>query len=191
MILSDEACFFLSDPDDRVDLCPFREERVLVDEILWCSVCRGATESAEAVEASDAADALGVNAWLSSGSGPDDDEGMTARMVDFGGSGGGLSSSSASNPFSSKKTDDGGVLPWENLLDEGENDEATRVSVSEMLVDVECLIALLGCKGFGTRRDRSSIVATALATGLESETRGPLLSNEYPGFLRGGNNWEG
>jgi hypothetical protein len=165
---------------------------VLVDETLWCSVCGRTTESAEAVEASDAADALGVNAWLSSGSGPDDDEGRTARMVDFGGSGGGTSSSSASNPFSSKKTDDGGVLPWENLLDEGENDEATRVSVSEMLVDVECLIALLGCKGFGTRVSRrASIDATALATGLESETRGPLLSNEYPGFLRGGNNWEG
>ena len=169
---------------------------MLPDDTLWCPVCSSVLVSAEAVDASDAADALGVNAWFSCGSELDDDcggddEGMTARIVDFGGIGGATSSSSASNPFSSKNKDEGSVLPSENLLDEGENDEAAIVSASEMLDDAECLIAFLGCKGLGTRAWPASIFATALATWAASETRDPLLSNEYPGLLRGGNIWDG
>lgn len=122
--------------------------------------------SAEIVEASDAADAFGVNAWSSGRSAPDEDvggeEGMTARIVGLGERG--MSSSSISKPFSSGKMDDGGVLPCEKRLDDGENEEATMVSASEMLVDVECLIAFLCCKGFGTRVLPDSIFATALAT---------------------------
>lgn len=126
-------------------------------------------DSADAVEASDAADALGVNAWPSSGSSaPDEMEGVTARIVDF--CGGDGTSSRTSNPLSLVKKsgggEDGGVLPWENRLDDGENEEATKVSASDARVDVECLIAFLCCRGFGSRVLLDSIFATALATTL-------------------------
>ena len=62
------------------------------------------------------------------------------------GKGRGMSSSSISNSCAlsheSGPGEVGGVLPCENLVDDGEKDEATRVSASEVLVDVECLIAL-------------------------------------------------
>jgi hypothetical protein len=60
--------------------------------------------------------------------------------------------------------DDAGVLSWENLSDDGENDAATMVSASELFVDVECLTGFLGCKGFGTNVWLASNFATVLAT---------------------------
>jgi hypothetical protein len=112
-------------------------------------------------------------------------------MVDFLGRGG--TSSSMSNPFSFPKNDesgggdDGGVVPCEKRLDEGEKEDATRVSASDVLVDVECLTAFLCCKGLGTRVLFASNFATTLATNVRSETPEPLRSNAYPGALRGGN----
>ena len=52
----------------------------------------------DAVDASDAADAFGVNAWDSDGIAADEDEGMTALMV--GRIGWERTSSSTSNAFS-------------------------------------------------------------------------------------------
>ena len=144
----------------------------------------------DAVEARGAADGCGVNAW-SGASALDEVEGVTARMVDLCGRGG--TSSSTSKAFSfpkndeSSRGDDGGVLPWEKRLDEGENEDATRVSASDVLVDVECLSAFLCCKGLGTRVWFASNFATTLATNVRSETPEPLRSNAYPGALRGGN----
>jgi hypothetical protein len=143
----------------------------------------------EDVEVSDTADALGVNAWPGVAVSLDDVEGGTARMVDF--CGGEVSSSSISSSLSSwMKSDEGGVLSRENLM-EGDSDEAAMVSASEALVDVECLIAFLCCKGLGTRVWLASILATALATEVKSETRVPLPSNSYPGRLRAGKMWDG
>jgi hypothetical protein len=141
-------------------------------------------------EANGAADAPGVNAFSSVVSELDEVEGVTARIVDLCGEEG--TSSRTSNSFSWRKNsdgsgDDGGVLPCENRMEEGENEEATTVSASDVLVDVECLIAFRCCKGFGTRVWPASIFATALATELRSETPEPLRSNAYPGTLRAGN----
>lgn len=91
---------------------------------------------------------------------------MTARIVDLGGGEG--TSGSTSNTVSlannaSGGGDDGGVLPCENRVDEGEKEDATRVSASDVLVEVECL-AFLCCKGLGTRVWPASIFATTLAT---------------------------
>lgn len=80
--------------------------------------------------------------------------------------------------------DDRAVLPWEKRLDNGENEESTVVSASDVLVDVECL-AFLESSGLGTRVWRGCWLASNFAT--VSETRDPLRSNVYPGFLRGGN----
>ena len=77
----------------------------------------------------------------------DADEGGTARMVglgrgDGGDGGGGVASSTFSRPGSlyheSGGGEDAGVLPWEKRLEDGEKEEATNVSASEVLVDVEC-----------------------------------------------------
>jgi hypothetical protein len=79
--------------------------------------------------------------------------------------------------------DERAVLPWEKRMDTGEREEATRVSASDVLVDVECL-AFLDSSGLETRALRVCWDASNFAT--VSETRDPLRSNEYPGFLRGG-----
>lgn len=83
---------------------------------------------------------------------------------------------------------DGAVLPWENLLVEGENVAAMIVS-SELVVDVECLTALGCCRGDRgvgeAGADPASNLATALATMPRLDTR-PLFSNAYPGLWRGG-----
>ena len=92
------------------------------------------------------------------------------------------SSSSTSSPFSkscvSGGGDDGGVLPWENLKDDGENEDATRVSASDVLVETECLKPFLRDRiGCGTRARLASNFAMVLATWLPLETRDPGLSN--------------
>ena len=66
----------------------------------------------------------------------------------------------------------------------GSNFETKVVSASDVLEDVDCL-AFLESNGDGTRVGRVCWLASNFAT--VSETRDPLRSNEYPGFLRGGN----
>lgn len=141
-------------------------------------------EAAGDVEAKDAADALGLNARARlSRDSPPADEGGTARIVDRSR---GLSSSSTSRPFSNSVNsgggDVGGVLPWENLKDEGVYDDATRVSASDALVDADCLAFFFRaiCKGAGgwsTRVLLASNFAMVLATWLPLETRDVGLSN--------------
>lgn len=148
--------------------------------------------STDAVEASDTAEARGVNAWPSDGDSElAEVEGAISRMVDLEGEEG--TSSSTDNPFSvmsDERTEgeDGGVLAWEKRVDEGEKDEAVKeVSASEVLVDAEFRAPFLLCwSGLGTRVLDASSFATALATVPPSETRRPLRSNAYPGALRGG-----
>jgi hypothetical protein len=130
------------------------------------------------VEAKDAAEALGVNARVRlSNESPPDEDGGTARMV---GLWMGDSSSSTSSEVSLSDSgggDDGAVLSWENLTDEGVKEDAMRVSSSDVLVAPECLTPFfrdrIGC-GVWTRL--ASNFATTLATWLLDETRDPGLS---------------
>lgn len=57
------------------------------------------------------------------------------------------------------------MLPWENRRDDGEKEEATRVSASEALVDTECLKPFFRERtGCGTRARLASNLAMVLAT---------------------------
>ena len=101
---------------------------------IWSAVGVGEAQVADSL----VTDVRGRLSWES----PPEEDGGTGRIVgrsyDVA-----VSSESTSSPFShsldSGDGDDGGVLPCENRTDEGENEELTSVSASEVFVDVECL----------------------------------------------------
>lgn len=136
-------------------------------------------EVGSTVEAKGAAEALSVNALVRlSNESPPEEEGGTARIVDFSKDG---SSSSTSRPDSKSSNsgggDDGAVLPCENLRDEGEKDDEMKVSSSEMLVEAECLKPFFRDRiGCGASARVASNLAIVLATWLPLETRDPGLS---------------
>lgn len=105
--------------------------------------------------------------------------------------GGVVSSSSTSRSVSKSFNsawpgETGGVSPWENLKEDRELPVPTRVSSSDVLVDVlvdaECLKVFLeryegGCGARVWVAPMASNFARALATRLPLETRDPGVSN--------------
>jgi hypothetical protein len=110
-----------SDPEEGACLWPFGNGWMTL--MGFSALLFEYGEATGIVEANDAADALGLNARARlSRDSPPDDEGGTARIVDLS-AGWTFSSSSTSSPFSNSVNsgggDVGGVLPWENLKDDG------------------------------------------------------------------------